>query len=84
MMKKDTIKQLVTLLPGRDAQIGLQLIQQKRFDDLKDIVDADIKKFEKIEDQTGEIEKRLAKLYQLSDGLNDYIIIFEETDFEEI
>lgn len=47
-------------------------------------MDADIKQFEKIEDQTGEIEKRLAKLYQLSDGLNDYIIIFEDTEYEEL
>ena len=51
---------------------------------MKDIVDADIKKFEKIEDETGEIEKRLAKLYELSDGLNDYIVVFEETEYEEI
>lgn len=60
------------------------MIEQHRYEDLKDIVDVDIKKFEQIEDETGEIEKRLAKLYQLSDGLNDYIIIFEETDFEEM
>lgn len=83
-MKKDTIAQLVMLLPGRDAQIGLQLLQNKQFENLKDIVDADIKQFEKIEDQTGEIEKRLAKLYQLSDGLNDYIIIFDDTEYEEL
>ena len=82
-MKKDRIRQLVTLLPGKDSQIGLRLIDNKQFENLKEIVDIDIKKLEQIEDETGEIKKQLAGLYSLSEGLNDYVYAFDNLDYEE-
>jgi hypothetical protein len=62
----------------------LTLLNQGKYEDLKDVGDSDIALLDKIEDQTGEIQKCLEKLYKLSEGLNDYILVFEETDYEEI
>lgn len=59
-------------------------MNDRKYEDLKEIVDIHIKRFEKLEDQTGEIQKLLAGLYTLSDGLGDYIITFEDLEYEEI
>ena len=79
-MNKDEITKLTQLLPGRDAKAGLKALKDRRYEDLKEIVDINIRKLEKIEDATGEIEVCLASLYKLSEGLNDYIFVFEDNE----
>ena len=86
MNGKEYLKQLIVCLPEKDCRICDKLIQNGKYENVKEIVDSDIKKLEREEDKTGDVEKNLEKLYKLSECLDAYVITFNDVneEYEEI
>ena len=87
MKHNDYLEQKLKCLPKKDYDICMKLVENHDFDNIKEIVDSDIKKLEKEQDKTENINENLEKLYKLSECLDAYIINFKDQkddEYEEI